>query len=245
MQFNIEKIPSKITPCPIKEAIFELRFESNFPGDVLPGMLFEPCKKEFGDNIQVQRLPILDMPQAMRDSDPNLRYAAHYVYICEGYRFQIGPKSISLVSEEEYDGWDRFYQKIGFVIDLVEKLNIVQTPLRTGLRYINVFDHEDVFDYLKMDFALDGQTLVGQTNLVRSEFLYKDFVCCLNLSNRNRNALSKDYSLIDIDIIKDVTGCSKLDYRDLLVSSHEAEKEIFFSMLKNEYVEKCNPEYGA
>ena len=43
----MEKLPISISPCPIIEAIFEVRFEASVPGDAISGIIFNEFKNEF------------------------------------------------------------------------------------------------------------------------------------------------------------------------------------------------------
>ena len=60
----MKKLPFSIDPCPILEAIFEIRFESSFPGDAIFGIVYNEFKDEFQE---VEQLPVLQLPAAMRD----------------------------------------------------------------------------------------------------------------------------------------------------------------------------------
>ena len=66
----MEKLPISIDPCPIIEAIFEIRFESSFPGDAIFGIIYNCFKDEYQT---VEQLPILQLPAAVRTQDPALQ----------------------------------------------------------------------------------------------------------------------------------------------------------------------------
>lgn len=63
MHFDIIKdvvVPSRIFPCPIKEAMVELRFDSNLPAsDMIAGVLYTKFKDIFP---RVQNLPAHNLP---------------------------------------------------------------------------------------------------------------------------------------------------------------------------------------
>ncbi len=240
MKFTTKKIPKKITPCPINEAIFELRFESNLSAEIIPGILFNELNSEFPT---IERLPILEMPQVIRDSNPNLKYSPHHVFQSEEYRFQVGPNAFSLICPKEYVGWGNFKEKIEFILEAVKAVSLIKQPVRTGLRYINLFENKNIFESLKIDLSIDGNPLIDHQNYIRSEFDYSGYKCLLSISNQSKTADADQASVVDIDIIKKISNEGDINYPDIITKSHTTEKEIFFSLLKEEYLETFNPEY--
>src|SRR5262249_31073889 len=105
MKFSVSKLPIKITPCPIAEAVVELRFEPTIPPEVVPSLMLA----EFiGSFPEFERLPINDMPQFFRDSDPNLRFAPLNALSKDKTRLQFGPRSLAIISFEPYLGWTAY-----------------------------------------------------------------------------------------------------------------------------------------
>jgi uncharacterized protein (TIGR04255 family) len=68
------KLPKKISPCPIVEAIIEIRFDASLPGDAIFGIIYNMLKDEY---TNLEKLPILELPDAIRTTDPNLMYSPH------------------------------------------------------------------------------------------------------------------------------------------------------------------------
>ncbi|MFH2124995.1 MAG: TIGR04255 family protein, partial [Pseudomonadota bacterium] len=65
-------LPKKITPCPLLEAVSEIRFSSKIEGAAVFGMLYEKLKSDYpGD---VKKLPILQLPEQVRASEPSLKF---------------------------------------------------------------------------------------------------------------------------------------------------------------------------
>lgn len=223
MDFNTSRIPSKISPCPIHEAVFELRFDSDFSSEVIPGLLYNELKDDFPE---IKKLPIMEMPQVIRDNEPNLQFAAHHVFTGQNFRFQVGPRSFSLVCPKEYVGWTQFKEKISFIFTAIDKIKLVKRPIRTGLRYINFFENEDIFNHVKVILSIDGNSLIGSQNLLRSEFEHNSFRCLLNINNQSK---LKDIpgSTIDIDVIKNTSTTEDVDYTQIIYESHEVEKKYF------------------
>ncbi|MDZ7758957.1 MAG: TIGR04255 family protein [Desulfovermiculus sp.] len=65
------KIPKRIDPCPIVEALYEIRFEPNYPSDAIFGLIYKAMKQEFDS---FEKLPILELPETIRSTDDVLEY---------------------------------------------------------------------------------------------------------------------------------------------------------------------------
>jgi len=69
------KLPLKISPCPIVEALLEIRFTTVIHPDAVFGLFYNALKSDFP---KVDNLPILQIPDALRATDPNLKYKPLY-----------------------------------------------------------------------------------------------------------------------------------------------------------------------
>ena len=66
----------------------------------------------------------------------------------------------------------------------------------------------------------------------------------LNNGNILIKKVPKTGSLIDIDTYIQDEGCIKFsNVSDLLEEGHTEEKKLFFNLLKDEFIQKYNPEY--
>lgn len=242
MKFEGIKIPKKITPCPIIEAIIELRFEDlTFPIEIFLGGIFEKLK---GKNPnKPDKLPVLELPSVIRENDPNLRFAPHYKIKFQDYLLQIGPRTLSIACPKEYTGWSRFYPTIEEVFDEIKNLSYIEKPLRFGLRYINFFNEVDIFEFLKIELKLGPHDLIGFQNIIKTEFNQDDFKCILQFANKVRLNQSMSGSIIDIDISTE--NCLDIfsNYKNMIPLAHTTEKAIFFSILKEDFLKKYDPKY--
>jgi uncharacterized protein (TIGR04255 family) len=241
MKFDIGKVPKKITPCPIEEAVIELRFESDLPAEVIPGLLFNEFKADFPN---IEKLGMLEMPSFIRDTDPNLRFAPLHSLNKDNLRLQIGPRSLSLACSREYIGWTKFNEIIQRVFDGVAKVSLIKKPLRIGLRYISFFEKIDIFEKSKTNLMLAENSLVGSKNILRSEFDFMSFICVIQMNNSVTFGEGRNGSVIDIDVLRDLSGVSNnVVYKNVIDEAHEVEKKIFFSLLKEDYLKQFKPEY--
>lgn len=243
MNFSIDRVPKKIDPCPILEAVVELRFEASLSEEVIPGLLFPSFKDEFPE---IKQLPVTELPLNIRRSDPNLKFSPYYRFEGDKLTIQIGPRVFSVLCQKEYLGWETYSQQIKAAFEEIKKQNIVQSASRLGLRYINFFPNMDVFRKLKVNIMFDDQSLVGNSNILRTETTQGTFNCAVQLANNSQvNKDGKQFkgSTFDIDVSNTQGHLIMNDFVDLVNEAHEIEKKIFFSLLKDDYLQLLNPEY--
>ena len=242
MKFNIGKIPQKITPCPIKEAVVELRFDTSLPYDAVPGMILSAFKDTFGP---LQRHAILEIPEIIRTSDPNLEYSPYHLFRKGNFVLQVGPKCFSIACVDDYTDWNTYFSTIKTALDGLLKLKIVEKPTRLGLRYVSFFNSQDIFANIQLPLEMAGNSLIGHKNVMMSEFEQDGFKCVLQLRNQHLElSTGMVGSVVDIDLLQDIN--SPIDNVDLygpINKAHDIEKLIFFGILKPEYLNTLKPQY--
>ena len=145
------KLPKKIDPCPIVEAIVEIRFDSVIVSDAIFGLIYNSFKDSYPTT---EKLGILQIPEAIRSSDQELSFKPHYKLLNDDFIFQVGPKVLSIVSTKEYVGWGKFIEEILRSFKIVKDLAIIDKVKRIGLRYINFFDF-DIFEKINLNMKLN------------------------------------------------------------------------------------------
>lgn len=237
----MNKLPVSIDPCPIVEAIFEIRFESSFPGDAIFGIIYNKFKDEFQ---KVEQLPILQLPAAVRDHDPNLKFNPHYKIKRDNFIIQIGSNVFSLVNVKEYCGWSVFSKKIYETYDKLTELDLIRQKLRTALRYINVLPDINVFEKTTLGIHLAEENLKENKINLTTEIPYEHGSSTLKVINHSQAVVEKQVimgSIIDIDT---QVGHDKFEkYSDAVECAHTAEKELFFKLLSHDFVETLSPVY--
>ncbi len=235
------QLPKKISPCPITEAIVELRFESDIPNDAVFGIVYRDFKTDYP---VLEELPILQIPEQIRKQNKDLYYKPYYKLTNHtGFLLQVGPKVISLISLAPYAGWDEFHKKLKDLVEKLEKLNIVKSYTRIGIRYINKFDL-NVFDIINLEVKLPSHSLRNYETFVSSEIPTGDFKSTLQISNSaisTQKGQNLKCSVIDIDtFMENPQGQINV----LINNGHSEEKKLFFTLLKPEFIKsKLNPEY--
>ncbi len=234
--------PNKITPCPIAEAIFEIRFESSLPSEAIFGVAYQDFKSDFP---KMEKLPILQLPEMIRNSDPNLIFSPHYKLVKDNFIIQIGPKVFSLAATGEYCGWEIFSKEILAAYNRISALEVFDTISRCALRYINIFDGLNILDHSTLKLSIGKDDLVASKSNLMSEIEVETCIHTLRIMNETEILLEggtkkANGSVIDIDtILKEIDN----DMNHNIEAAHLAEKELFFSLLSGEFLESLNPEY--
>jgi len=237
----MNELPCSISPCPIIEAIFEVRFESSLPDDAIFGIVYNQFKDEFQ---QVEQLPVLQLPAAIRNQDTNLKFTPYYKIKKDNFIIQIGPRVFSLANLKDYCGWDKFSKKIHDTYNKLSELKLIDKHYRIALRYINVFPDINIFKKSNLKILLnDGQLNDNKINF-SSEFPYEYGSSDLKLINHAEVAIENQVikgSIIDIDTNVEIDKFG--NFQDAMECAHHTEKTLFFNLLENEFLSSLNPVY--
>lgn len=236
--------PTKITPDPIIDAVVEFRFESEIPPDAILGMLFSVVRKEFSN---FKKLPIAEIPEEIRRNDPQLKFAPCYQSISKGYRLNVGPSVISLGNPGDYVGWkENFYPFLQNIIRQLEKSGIVKKFTRIGIRYIDFFA-TDIFDKITLSIKLNDKPLAAKQTTISTIFEHDQLVTRVNI--QNNTIISRDNkqsigSIIDTDTFFEPKDSISFDELiEVVDKQHEVSLNVFFDLLKPDFLETLNPEY--
>lgn len=240
-------LPIKIDPCPIIDSTIELRLErcSDVPSDAVFGIIYSSLRKEYATE---KKLPILGLPEFILEQNPDLKFKPYYKLSNESFFLQIGPNVISLGSKIPYVGWDRFFEELKKAFLTIHKCSIFDKAVRIGIRYINTFN-DNIFENINLAINMKGTSLENNKNIFRTEIEHNYFRSNLQISNNAEiSSDEKKYSgsVIDIDTHRTLEN-DKIDTDKIfsdIITGHNYEKELFFSLLKEEYVKSnFNPEY--
>jgi uncharacterized protein (TIGR04255 family) len=239
------RVPIKISPCPIIEAVVEVRFDSALPPDAIFGVIHQQFKSEYPG---LESLPILQLPEAVRMAEPRLQHQPHYKMTRDDFVLQIGPKMLSISNTSEYVGWKTFSEIIAKALDQVVGLKLFSSANRVGIRYINYFP-VDIFEYTNLTIKLLDDPYEAKQTTFRSVVKNRDLTSNVHLANGASIATEsgpRDGSIVDIDTFVEAPPVVQLDQiMPILDASHSEEKRLFFQLIRDEYLKTFNPEYGS
>ena len=233
------KLPKTISPCPIKDALLEIRFSTKMHPNAVFGLIYNALLHDFP---KVENLPILQIPDALRAVDPNFQYKPLYKISNDTIVAQIGPDVLTISSYPEYIGWEVFSKEIISIIEKVENIKIIDSVNRLGIRYINFFD-TDIFNNINLKVCIQEKNIDHKNTVIRTEIGQGEFNSTLQIANNAVNQ-STTGSIIDIDTFKVAGLTDFFAQKDKIINEgHIKEKELFFSLLKKEFLTSLNPEY--
>lgn len=243
------RIPKRISPCPIHEAVAELRFDGATYGDAVVGIVVAALRAGDADAfpLSVTPLPIAEIPRQLREGDLDLRFKPTHRLIGGKFPVQAGQNVISVFCENPYPGWDEFAGYFRDVFEAVRRLGVFGAPTRLGLRYTNVFSEQDVFELVTLKISHPELGLPGSAMTIRARIRGDQVDSTLQIANSAlvpTKSGSQTVSVLDIDTYAEGenirAGLSLADQFDAL---HVEEKRVFYSLLLPEYVETLSPEY--
>jgi len=240
---TLTQLPARISPCPILEAVMEIRFVSNEEWAFIPGMLLPLIKAKYPKS---EKLPISDMPEEFLKTNPGLVYSTRMRFIGEGFVIQLGPRVISLLTTGDYPGWTRIYEELTWLLEQVKLAGFIHEGERLGLRYIDFFE-EDIFSRLMLDIQSNGQAVAGVEMNFSTVFRRGDLTARLSLANgamAKRENKAVPGSVLDLDVWLNASEFDVfVDAAEHFGDAHRCNKEIFFGLLKEDFLDSLNPEY--
>lgn len=246
--FNNVRLPKKISPSPIAESVFEIRFESDIPDTAFAG-IYLPIIKKYFDGNETDELPILQLPSLIRKTDPTLKYQPYYRLNKNGLCMAFGPNSISFNCLEPYQGWATWSS---FFLDILNDIGNMRVFINTsisrlGLRYIDQFSN-NIFDNIKLDCSIKDNDFITNNTQIRTEFKEKDVNVVLQIFNGIPLDNGTIGSIYDIDCLLnynmkllDFIKSNKLS--SILEDLHIINKKYFFGMLKEDFLASLKPEW--
>jgi uncharacterized protein (TIGR04255 family) len=241
--FESVKIPKRLADSPIREAIFEIRYDGNYPGEALYGLLFA-IFDQF-PNKDMAELPIMQIPKQIRDTDPNLRYEPFYAVSNSAFQFSIGHHSIIFSSFRPYGGWEVWNQFFTPIMANIQNANIIKKVERIGLRYFNLFEG-NVFKHINARLMLEETIVTTMPSSFHTEFDNENIHTILNVGNAaNVHGKQTNQSLIDIDCIYALNCDDKQffsSYQEVIEKTHKMNERVFFGLLKEDFLNMFNPE---
>jgi uncharacterized protein (TIGR04255 family) len=239
-----ERLPIRIAPCPIVEAIFEARFVSPQPWETMPGLLFAQIREKYPEQ---KTLPLAQVPEEIRRHDPKLLLQPLIQFASEHFLIRLGPRAISLVTKPNaYPGWSVIEPELGWLMERVKAAGFVGETERVGARYIDFF-RGDVFTMLHLGLQINGQPLLGRQTAVTT--ILRRGLLAIRLKAINGAIVAtkegpKPGSVLDVDAWfgsrdADLFGNGLERFRE----AHQTIKGLFFGLITPEVLAKLNPAY--
>lgn len=253
----MKEIPIKLNPTPIVSAVVEIKFTPLVPNEAVFGIIYPLLASQY---TQLNKLPILQVPNDIRDRDPNLIFVPHYEFFDKNEKLKIlvGPRVVAIVfnktDNNEYPGWTEYIEnKVLDVNEKIFKSKIIRKIERLAIRYTDFFQ-SNIFEHTKYQVSSDNKSNLGIDEKIQiaRNFKEDDFTHNIVISNNSEfimNSKREFGSIIDIDTYIENTENTSIDfesgYSDLLKKCHILNKNQFFDILKKDYVDtEFNAKYN-
>lgn len=236
------KIPKLLKKCPIVDVVVEIRFNAKIDSNAVFGVLYNSLNKKYqGPVTQIQLPPpLMPIPQ-------NGSFIPFFNITNKDHTIKIGPNVLIIGIAFPYMGWTKFSAISEEILKIALGTGIIGDVLRLGLRYRNFFEG-DITDNLTFSLSnfrhkpknLNIRIEVDEDN-VHSVMQYANNAVLENKANQ----IKKLGSIVDIDSYR--TYSSALNFKANLKKElnmvHDAEKNVFFSLLKENFLNTFGPEY--
>lgn len=244
------KIPRKITPDRISDSIVEIRYTANVPFEAVVGIFYQAAKDIFKyTNRPLGKQPFPISSQISLPHELKLSLGGLSLFHNEKIKVQLQPNSIIFNCVGDYVGWENYKIEIEKALRLFSDNIDIDSYTRIGIRYISEYPNYDLVNCVKFEFTFGMPEIKSDTYSFRSEFKWEDFRVIMNLNNkllviRDHGKSPSPTSIIDIDVIDDNVAAANLDViLTKLEKVHLKEKEVFFNILNDKFLESLNPEY--
>jgi len=242
----MKKIPKSISPTPIISASIEIKFNLNCPNEAVFGKFYDILKDKYN---KYTKYPITNIPEQIRVQDGLVETPYYRFYNDFAFSVLVAPKLFVFVytknESQNYPGWSEFiYDEVTELYERLFALDIVKDVYRLGIRYNDFFKDINIFEHTTLNLV-DSQnkrldeipTQIIQTKKIKNTIN--------NIAISNNALVNKDKgSMIDIDtFLIDLKDFQK-NYKTYLQESHQINKELFYSVLKDDFILTLNPKYG-
>jgi uncharacterized protein (TIGR04255 family) len=243
-------LPKRLRKEPIIEAIWQAQFEAGQGiGDVLPGILFTELRKNH-PALQLRRLPAADIPAAIAQIDPNLRFTPKMLMEEPGGSFiwQVGDRVITLNCRRPYVGWARFKDAVLALSSIVESSRLIAQLQRHSLRYIDLLTEELADDLSVLRVAMNlGDLTIRNRVQMRVEVPDDDYLHVVQIATAAQVNISGSQltgTIVDLETSPAIPTGDWSAVRAQLDELHDHSKALFFrQILTEESIVKLDPEY--
>jgi len=241
-----DRLPVHVDPCPIVEAIFELRFVSLEPWATMAGLLFAQIRDKYPEQ---KSLPASQLPEEFRRQNPAWLHLPLIQFLSDEFVVQLGPRVVGLGTKQNaYPGWSAIEHELKWLVERLRDAGFVGETERLGARYIDFFDG-DVFNSLRLGIQVDSRPLLGAQTDVTTVLRLGYLAIQLRVTNGAivaTNEGQKFGSVLDVDawfgpLDVDFFGNGLMR----LGEAHQVIKGLFFGLLSPELLDSMHPVYES
>lgn len=235
MKTDKNKLPTHIDRDGLYNAIVVLHMESVYNVRHLLNLVM---KKQNEKGNPYSGFTIVANPD-VSNKNADRQYLAN-----NDYRIMFADDMISFNIVSGYKGWNNYK---GFIMTVIHDLSDIINIKKIGFRYVSVMEDESVFKNLDGTIKLNNLPNFNGTELKFTCNVNDDYVsnaiANVQLVDKNQIGL-RVFSIVDIEIKSDVPDPSLQGLNNSLECIHYHEKNLFFLLMNDEFVESRNPKYS-
>jgi uncharacterized protein (TIGR04255 family) len=242
-------LPDALARDTIIECVFEMRFAAGHPSvaELLPGLLFGKLSHHF---TSLTRMPLGQVPNVLREQNPQLRYLPTQGLEGPNLRMMFGPHVAGVSFPKPYVGWKKVRPIILECMEALLGTKLTGQPERFALKYVNLFQQgRDEFDLTQTTLRLSlGDFELGST-YVRAEIARNGCTTVVDIASGGKilatpTGPETSGVIVSVDVALNKLGAGASGtISDDLELLHSTEKEIFFGLLAKQTIEKLGPTY--
>ena len=242
-------LPKKINPDNLIETIVEIRMNPICPPELWAGMISSNIHKLGYTYVPSPQLSVrLDKHGKMAVSvGKGIESTTYGIFIKEHIRFVMQENCLSFnCNMGHYVGWNVYQKEIRDVIKALQDCGIARDFNRVQIRYISEYRNIDLTDKIRGNIDIgSGLFTCHEIKLNRTDGNMKVFISIINKAKRkSADGEVHESSLFDVNVFENFQASSSVEFvSELLNKIHKIEKESFFGLLTNEFIESLNPVY--
>lgn len=219
---------------PIIETMLEIGLTYNFPAEAVVGILFSLLNDKY-PNVQLKKSPIANIPEEIRNFDPNLKNKPIHQIVCKDGFIGLGDKILCIGISIPYSSWDKYTEFINNIWSLLKSKNIIKGVSYARLKYLNFFE-ENIYNRINLTIQFGTEQINYISTILKTEIPCKNnIVGGLQITNgvHVKNIalqLDADGSLIDIQTFTNNISIENL--HDIVFLLHEQAENLFNKLIK-------------
>lgn len=245
------KLPKRLRIQPIVDAVVEIRFSADLDASLLlPGLLVQ----KLGSGLKVEKLPLADMPEFVRQQQEELRFQPLVRVVDTNYLYLVGSNSLVVGCRVPYRGWEDFKGQVDLVCTILKDCGICKEILRYSIKYVDLLDYAApnvIFANMLLSVEVAGVRATDYAFNVSVQVPDGDFLHAINIgAPANITFLTgetKAGTVVSVDTISLTPPRPYSEFynnrHELLDGIHAINKQKFFDCLKDNALEVMGAEY--
>ncbi len=228
----------------IVDCVFDIFFESDYVAENFLNII-----STIDDFEEIIKLPLHQIPDAIRKNDPNLKLQPLYEIRSSAnqeYKILLGDNTIGIAINDKYSSWSKsFFPQIQKIFSLIFDSKKIKTINRMGLRYVDFLEDENIFDTGKIKVDIDKMAATDKKMFLRIEDQVEQVSYNKVITNKTQHLTSSNTgSIVDIvtyidtkQFIVDDTF-DKDDFFNNVDKLHNINKDKFKEVIDDERIRK-------